>query len=61
MRSEALEDVPVEGVVVLQRKSVKELEEGLRQDEVRRVSHLERGYGQNLVDPEKLGLLRKEI
>ena len=33
MCPEALEDVPVEGVVVLERKSLKELEEGQREDE----------------------------
>lgn len=60
VRPEALEDVPVEGVVVLERKSVKELEEGQRQDDVTRFFHLELGHGKNLVHPEKLGVLWRE-
>ncbi|TNN49359.1 hypothetical protein EYF80_040420 [Liparis tanakae] len=60
LSSAPLEDVPVEGVVVLERKSVEELEEGLRQDQVPRGSHLERGHGKNLVHPEEFGVLRKE-
>lgn len=60
VRPEALEYVPVEGVVVLERESVEELEERLRQDEVSWVLHFERGHGQNLVYPEKLGVLQKE-
>lgn len=56
----AQEDVPVEGIVVLQRESVKELEERLWQDEVPCVPHLKRGHGQNLVHPQKLGILQKE-
>lgn len=60
VRPKAQEDVPVEGIVVLQRESVKKLEERLWQDEVPCVPHLKRGHGQNLVHPQKLGILQEE-
>lgn len=59
--SEALEDFPVEGVVVFKRKSMEKLEERLWQDKVSRLFHLECGYGQNLVYPEKLWVLWRKI
>lgn len=58
----AHEDVPVEGIVVLQRESLKELEKRQWQDEVSWVFDLKRGHGENLVHPQKLWILpRKEV
>ncbi|KAG7240860.1 hypothetical protein INR49_023434, partial [Caranx melampygus] len=54
-----LEDFPVESVVVIKRKSMKELEERQRQDEIRWFLHPECGHRQNLVYPEKLRVLQR--
>lgn len=60
MCPEAQEYVPVEGVVVIQRESVKVLEERQRKDEVLMVPYFESGHRKNLVDAQKLGILQKE-
>lgn len=60
MCPEAQEYVPVEGVVVIQRESVKVLEERQRKDEVLMVPYFESGHRKNLVYAQKLGILQKE-
>lgn len=61
MSSKALKDVSVETVVVFNGKSVEELEEGSRQDQIAWVPNFERGHRQNLVHPEKHGILTRTI
>lgn len=55
----ALKDFPVKGIVVLQRESMKKLEKGLWKDKVLGVHHPECGHWQNLLHPQKLGILQK--
>lgn len=57
MCPKALEDVSVSGVVVLKRKVMKELKEGLGEDHILRLFHLKFGHWKDLMHSEKLGVL----
>lgn len=56
----ALENVPVEGVVVIQGQGMEELKEGQRQYQVCWFADLKRGHREDLVDPDELGVLQRE-
>lgn len=57
MRPKAYEDVPVLRVVVLKGKVIKELKEGLGEDDILRLFNLKFGHWKDLMDSEKAGIL----